>query len=144
MAISTYKTFLMKGTGTGTITYAKLVDIKEFPDLGGVPESIDVTTLSDGARHYIPGIQGQDSMTFTANYSATDYATLKGLEGVVQHLAVWFGATVSNGVATPTGSEGKFEFDGYVAVNVNGGGVNEAVDMTITVFPTTDVVKASS
>ena len=34
MARSTYKTYLMKGTGTSTVTYSKLVDIKEFPDLG--------------------------------------------------------------------------------------------------------------
>ena len=32
MAISTYKVFLMKKTGT---TYEKLVDIKDYPDLGG-------------------------------------------------------------------------------------------------------------
>lgn len=34
MAISSYKAFLMKGTGTGTLTWTKLVDIKDFPDLG--------------------------------------------------------------------------------------------------------------
>ena len=32
MAISTYKVFLMKQSGT---TWAKLVDIKDYPDLGG-------------------------------------------------------------------------------------------------------------
>ena len=32
MAISTYKSFLMKGNGG---SWSKLVDIKEFPDLGG-------------------------------------------------------------------------------------------------------------
>lgn len=143
-AISTYKTFLMKGTGTGTLTYAKLVDIKEFPDLGGAPETIDVTTLSDGSRRYIPGIKGQESMTFTANYDATDYATLKALEGSETHLGVWFGATVSDGVATPTGSDGKFTFDGYVSVFVNGGSVNEPVNMTITVMPTSEVIKESA
>ncbi len=36
MAISTYKTFLMLGTDTGSgISYEKLVDIKSFPYLGG-------------------------------------------------------------------------------------------------------------
>lgn len=34
MAISSYKAFLMKGTGTTTLTWTKLVDIKDFPDLG--------------------------------------------------------------------------------------------------------------
>ena len=36
MAISTYKVFLMhKASSEGT--YTKLIDIKEFPDLGGEP-----------------------------------------------------------------------------------------------------------
>ena len=39
MAISTYKAFLMKGTGE-TPTYEKLIDIKDFPDLGGAPEML--------------------------------------------------------------------------------------------------------
>ena len=32
--------------------------------------------------------------------------------------AVWFGGTESNGVVTPTGSEGKFEFKGKLSVFV--------------------------
>ena len=56
MPRTSYKTFLMKGTGTGTLTYAKLCDIKEFPDLGKAPGTIDVTTLSDGQKMYLPDI----------------------------------------------------------------------------------------
>ena len=143
MAISTYKIFLMKGTGTGTITYAKLVDIKEFPDLGGEPEMLDTTTLSDGARTYIPGIQETEALTFTANYTSADFATLKALEGSEGDYAVWLGGTVSDGVATPTGPDGKFSFKGYLSVFVAGGGVNEVVDMTITIAPTTVIKKDS-
>ena len=143
MAISTYKTFLMSGSGTGTLTYSKLVDIKDFPDLGGAPEMLDATTLSNGSRVYVPGIQETDALTFTANYDSTDYDTLKALDdGSIHNFAVWFGATVANGVATPTGSEGKFAFDGYLSVFVAGGGVNEVADMTITIAPTTEIVKS--
>ena len=56
MAISTYKVFLMK-KGTEPDTYEKLVDIKEFPDLGGEPEMLETTTLSDNMQTYIAGIQ---------------------------------------------------------------------------------------
>ena len=45
MAISTYQAFLMKGSGSGTVTYTKLVDIKSFGDLGGTPEQLETTTL---------------------------------------------------------------------------------------------------
>lgn len=144
MAISTYKVSLMKGSGTGTLTWAKLVDIKDFSDLGGEPEMLDTTTLSNGSRTYIPGIQENEALGFTCNYTSSDFATLKGLEGTETNFAVWFGGTVSGGVVTPTGSDGKFEFKGYLTVYVEGGGVNEVVNMHVSIAPTTDIVKASS
>lgn len=95
MAISTYKVFLMKGTtSSSTTTYEKLVDIKDFPDLGGAPEMLETTTLSDGAQTYIPGIQSQEALEFTANYTKDDFDTLKALEGTEVDFAVWFGGTV--------------------------------------------------
>ena len=69
MAISTYKIFLMMKE---TSTYTKLVDIKDFPDLGGAPEMLETTTLSDKMQTYIPGIQSIDALEFTANYTKTD------------------------------------------------------------------------
>lgn len=138
MAISTYKTFLMKGVDTGSgISYSKLVDIKDFPDLGGVPETLDTTTMSDSARTFILGIQETESMTFTANYSLEAFHAIKALEYVEQDFAVWLGADVVNEVATPTGVDGKFTFKGYITVTKTGGGVNEVQNMTITIAPTT-------
>ena len=119
--------------------YTKLVDIKEFPDLGGEPELLETTTLTDGIQTFIPGIQQLDSMTFQANYTKTDYTTLKGLEGTEKSYAVWFGGTVSGTTVTPTGSDGKFEFDGQLSVYANGGGVNEVVNMSITIAPSTPI-----
>lgn len=127
----------MKGTGSGTLTYSKLIDIKEFPDLGGAPELLETTTLSDNMQTFIKGIQTNEGLTFTANYTKTDFSTLKELEDETAHYAVWFGGTESGGVATPTGSDGKFSFDGQLSVYAAGGGVNEVVDMTITIAPTT-------
>lgn len=141
MAISTYKIFLMKGTGSGdSITYSKLVDIKDFPDLGGAPEMLETTTLSDSMQTYIPGIQSLDGLEFTANYTKADFATLKALEGTETNFAVYFGGTVgTNGVVTPTGDEGKFLFKGYLSVFPVGGGVNEVVSMTISIAPSTPI-----
>lgn len=136
MAISTYKIFLMKGTGT-TPTWEKLIDIKDFPDLGGAPEMLETTTLSDGSQTYIMGIQNLEALEFTANYTKTDYATLAALAGVETDYAVWFGGTEAGGVVTPDGSDGKFAFKGQISVYVEGGGVNEVVDMIITIAPST-------
>lgn len=140
MAISTYKVFLMKKDNT---TYSKLIDIKDYPDLGGAPEMLDTTTLSDRATTSIPGIQQMDALAFTANYTEDDYDKVKGLEGAEGEYAVWFGGTESAGVVTPTGSEGKFEFKGTPSVYVTGGGVNEVVGMTVTFAASTPVTKAT-
>lgn len=138
MAISTYKTYLMKGTGT-TPTWSKLLDIKSFPDLGGDPETIDVTTLSDPMRVFIEGIQNTGNLQFTANYTSADYAAIAALKGQSTKFAVWFGASTSNEVDTPDGSRGKFDFEGTISAYVTGGGVNEAVSMNVTVVPSTKI-----
>lgn len=144
MAISTYKVFLMKGTtSSGSTTYAKLIDIKEFPDLGGAPEMLETTTLSDNMQTYIPGIQSLDALEFTANYTKADFEDLKELEGTECDFAVWFGGTESGGTLTPTGTDGKFEFKGKLSVFPVGGGVNEVVDMTITIAPSTPITMGS-
>ena len=139
MAISTYKVFLMKASGG---TYTKLIDIKDFPDLGGAPEMLETTTLSDKMQTYIPGIQSNDALEFTCNYTKADFTALKALEGTTGSYAVWFGGTESGGVLTPDGSNGKFAFDGELSVHPVGGGVNEVVDMQVTIAPST-VITAS-
>lgn len=139
MAISTYKVFLMIKKDAA---YEKLVDIKDFPDLGGEPEMLETTTLSDKMQTYIPGIQNLDALAFTANYTKEKFTELKGMEGTEHDYAVWFGGTEENGVVTPTGSDGKFGFKGQHSVYTVGGGVNEVVDMNITIAPSTPITMA--
>ena len=141
MAISTYKSFLMHKKSS---TYEKLVDIKSFPDLGGSPELLETTTLSDGMTTNILGIQSLDALEFECNYTKEDYAKLKAMEGTEADFAVWLGGTVSGNTVTPTGSEGKFEFNGQLAVYVNGGGVNEVVNMTVSIAASTPITMGAS
>lgn len=136
MAISTYKSFLMV---KNTATWEKLIDIKSFPDLGGAPELLETTTLSDSMTTNIMGIQSLDALEFECNYSLADYTKLKEMEGTTKEFAVWLGGTEAGGVATPTGSDGKFEFSGQLAVYVNGGGVNEVVGMTVSIAASTPI-----
>lgn len=138
MATNTYQSFLMHGSSASTPVYSKLVDIKDYPDLGSAPDPLETTTLSDQMRTYINGIQGNESMTFTCNYVKTDYTTLAALEGKTEHYAVWFGATGNS----PTGSEGKFTFDGQLSVYVSGKGVNEVREMVVTIAPSTVITVA--
>lgn len=129
----------MEGSGTGTLTWSKLIDIKDFPDLGGEPEMLDVTTLSDKTKKFIPGIQSNEALTFTTNYTLSDYQQI--LEKANQELdyAIWFGGTETLGVVTPTGDDGKFKFKGILNVYVNGTDVNNPINMTITIAPTTSI-----
>ena len=138
MAISSYKVFLMvKDTD-----WKKLIDIKEYPDLGGAPESLDTTTLSDKMKTSIPGIQSVEALEFPANYTLADYKRLKAMEGSEKEYAVWLGGTETpGGEVTPTGSDGKYEFKGALSVFVKGGGVNEVVGMTVTVTPSTPITQ---
>lgn len=137
MAISTYKIFLMSSTD-GT-KYEKLIDIKSFPDLGGAPEMLETTTLSDAMQTYIPGIQSLDALEFEANYTKADFTKLKALEGKEQLYAVWFGGTGEGETLTPTGSDGKFKFKGQLSVYPVGSGVNEVVNMNINIAPSTPI-----
>lgn len=139
MAISSYKIFLMKKTENA---YEKLVDIKDFPDLGGEPEMLETTTLSDKMQTYIPGIQNLDALAFTANYTKEKFLELKALEGVEHDYSVWFGGTEEAGVVTPTGTDGKFDFKGQLSAYPVGAGVNEVVDMNITIAPSTPITMA--
>ena len=140
--ISTYKTFLMVKNGSA---YEKVVDITSFPDMGGEPEMLETTSLSDGMQTFIPGIQSLDSLSFEANYTPANFAAVKALNDGADHdFAVYFGATGEMGSLTPDGSQGKFTFSGQISAFVSGGGVNEVVGMTITIAPSTIITYSAS
>lgn len=137
--ISTYQTYLMYRTTTSG-SYAKLIDITSFPDLVPPKERIDITSLSDYMRTYINGIGDTSEMSFGANYTPDNYKTVNDLEGHQYDYAVWFGATGSAGSETPDGHMGKFSWIGDISAGISGGGVNEAVGMTINCTPATVII----
>ena len=130
MAISTYGVQLMYKKADA---YEKLIDIKDFPDLGGAPEMLETTTLSDNMQTYIPGIQSLDALEFNANYTLEDFKKIKAMEGTETEFAVWFGAE---------GVNGKYEFKGQISAFPTGGGVNEVVGLTISIAPSTPIALA--
>lgn len=135
MANATMFTYLMHGTKQSvgsTYTYAKLVDITSYPDLGGTPNNLDGTTLSDDTQVNVPGIKKLDALEFGFNYDRENqdsYAALVALEGKTERYAVWKGKNASG---EPDGSGGKWEFDAVLNVRVNGGSVDEVETGTIT------------
>ena len=138
MAISTYRVFLMHASSTGS--YEKLLDIKSFPDLGGAPEMLETTTLSDHMQTYISGIQSMDGLEFDANYTLADYKKVDALYGKDEKYAVWIGGTGEGENLTPTGSDGKFKFTGQISAFPVGGGVNEVIGLRVHIAPSTPIV----
>lgn len=126
MAISTYGVTLKWGESPNEL--AKAVDIKDFPDLGGAPELLETTTLSDPAQTYINGVQSMSAMEFTANYTKSDYEAVLADANKKLYYALEFGTA---------GSEGIFEWQGEHAVWVVGAGVNAVTEMKISIAPST-------
>lgn len=128
MAISSYKVELHSAAvGGASPTYTKLIDIKDFPDMIGDPNMLETTTLSDGQQTYIAGIKSADMLTFTANYTKEDWEKCKALEGKSTAYKLKFG----------DGSE--FTWTGQLSLGLPGKGVDEVLEMTLNIAPSTAV-----
>lgn len=126
MAISSYN-IILKTSTTASGTYNKLVDIKDFPDLGSAPDTIEVTTLSDRMKRYINGLIDTGSLEFTYNYTNTDFTAVKALDDNAKH---YFELDFGNDGA---GAEGKFYFAGQVTTYPVGTGTGSVVEAKLIV-----------
>lgn len=134
-------TFLMHKASAAQ-SFTKLVDIKDYSDLGGEREMLETTTLTDDMQHFIPGIIMLDNgnVQFNCNYILSDYKKLKALEEKDEQYAVWLGGTKSaDGTVTPNGEDGKFLISGLLSVRIVGKGVNEVREMQVSIAPTKDI-----
>lgn len=131
MAISTEHTYLIvKDTSTSSSTWKKLIDVKEVPDLGKAPSNIDTTTLSDSMKTGIPGLLDPGALEFTANYTKKDYDALKAYVGKICKYGVQFGKTGENGVQV---------FDGELSCWIKGGGVEDVLEIGISIVASTEI-----
>jgi hypothetical protein len=138
-ATSTIHTYLMhfktiageKPASSDLAQCEKVVDIKDYPDMGGDPEKIESTTLSDESQTNVNGVQKLDSLTFTSNYVKDDYKKLKDLEkqGEDQWWAVYFGADPAG---KPDGHNGILVWKGGPTTYITSGKVNAVREMKTT------------
>lgn len=144
--LSTVHTYLMQGTGTGTLTWAMLCDINSFPSPdGGMADAVYSKNLSSRTPKATTGWYSEDSsaMEFAADYDETTYTELKTIEagGTAGHYAIWIGGTETVGsdgtvTITPSGSEGKFSGMGTLSVSKDGGETDGIQTMTIRISKT--------
>lgn len=119
MAISTYATTFKYGANSPTTAVA----IKDFPSVTGQRSSLETTTLGDSARTYIQGIYDTpESFDFTINFD-------KSVISAINTLA----AAQKCELAFSDGS--KYTWDGMLSASVNEGAVDEVLEATITVTP---------
>ena len=128
-AVTSYQVFLMKKEGSN---WEKWFDIRDFPDLQGDPNMLDITTLSDGEEKQTPGIKRASEKKFKLLYDESTFAAIDAIEDEVD-VAVWFGAD-SNG--DPDGSNGKFSGKAIPSIKVLGKGVDEVIEMEVTLAMT--------
>lgn len=121
-ALSTINTVLKVGATGATV--ARVCAIKSYPDLGGDPEKIPVTDLEDTDETSVPGVRSADDMQFKANYTKEAHAAVLAACGKHQIFQLDFGAD---------GADGQFSWSGEMSVKINGGEVNGAREMTLTI-----------
>ena len=113
--------------GASAEAAAKVVDIKDFPDLISDPELLETTTLSDSQVTNIPGVKGSDLLTFTCNYTSADFAAVNE----DANKALFYVLEFSDG--------SSFNWQGQHTCGLPGKGVNEVVEFTINIAASTAV-----
>lgn len=161
-------TFLMVGAeSSGSITYSKLCDISEYPDIGSTVDSQDVTTLSDASHKYIDALPDTNgSIEFNGWLNSTDYAAVQALADKEKYFCIAFGGSptaadssvlepdtitgstsASTLTITPTGTtQATFLavwFKGKIRVRLAGAGTDAARPVVYTITPTTGYVDNS-
>ena len=126
MSISTYGVTLKWGESAEAV--AKIVDIKDFPDMLGESEMLETTTLSDSMQVHIPGIRSSDTLTFTCNYSKADFSAVND----DAEKPLFYELSFSDG--------SKFTWQGQHTCGLPGKGVNEIIEYTILIAAATPVV----
>lgn len=113
----------VKKTTSGS-TYTNLPNLQAVPEMGGDPEKIDVTVLSDQSKKYINGVKDNGDLQFTFLYDAdqtdSSFKTLKTLQDA--------GKSNDYQVKFPDGT--TFEFSAMVSVKTGSAEVNGALTFT--------------
>lgn len=131
---TTIGAYLMHKSGT---SWAKLIAITEYPNMGSEPEKIDISTLDSKFRKYAQGMVDTSDLTFTAIYDTTDVEAIEALTSE-ETFALFFDEP---DLDAPTGTHGKYYWKGTVAVTEQGAGTNSARTVSVAFYPTTPITK---
>ncbi|MDQ0091668.1 hypothetical protein J2T12_005108 [Paenibacillus anaericanus] len=123
-------TLSFKSSGS---TFTVLEYLMDVPEMGGDPEKVEVTTLKDSVKKYIPGIRDLGDLAFKFLYdnsgAASNYRVLKELQD--ENKAATFKLTYPDGSA--------HQFEAYVSVKMDAGAVNAALTFTANMSLQSDI-----
>lgn len=113
--------------------YVELTGLKEVPELGADPEKVDNTTLKDKMKKYELGIGDPGDLAFKFKWeNDAENSSYRKLRAVADSKeTVSFKETFVDGTS--------FLFDAQCSVKVGGGGVNAAVEFTLTLGLQSDI-----
>ena len=114
-------------------TFIEIPHLMEVPEFGGAPEKIDVTTLGDSVKKYIPGIKDYGDLVFKFLYDNSDvtsnFRVLKRLEDA--------GATAAFQIRYP--DQTAHRFDAIPSVKMDAGAINGALTFSVTMLLQSDI-----
>ena len=125
MAISTIGVELLWGDSAEAV--AKVIDVKDFPDLYGEAEQLEVTCLKDEQQVFIPGVRSASTLTFTYNFTKEDFAKVEA--DANKHL--FYKLKFSDG--------SEFSWEGQHTSGLPGKAVNEVIEATVNISASTAV-----
>lgn len=105
-------------------TYTELEYLMEVPELGGDPEKVEVTTLKDGVKKYIPGVRDLGDLAFKFLYdNSTATSNYRVLREIMDS-----GKPAEFKVTYPDGT--GHAFTAFVNVKMDAAQVNAAMTFT--------------
>lgn len=104
-------------------SWTEVGGVKSIPEMGGAPQTIDVTTLKSPRQESIEGLQQNQSLAFQCVYQGDNFKTLAPLSGNKKQYQ-WKVTFPDSATSTFTGSF-SIKTDSY--------GTNAALTFTITI-----------
>jgi len=111
-----------------------LTDLLEIPELGGKADKVEVTGLSDASKKYINGLVDYGDLAFKFLYdnstATSNYRVLKGMQTAEtdEDFVITFPDTT------------EFAFSGQVSVSIDAAKPGDALQFTLSISPSTDIV----
>jgi hypothetical protein len=107
----------------GAAAFTVFDNILEIPIIGGKPDKVEITSLSDSTKRYMSGINDPGELAFKFLYensgAASSYRIMKGLEG----------QTAAFEVTYPDGT--KHDFSAQITVQMDAAKQGQALTFTV-------------